>query len=234
MHLIRRAGNAARRAGLRGKAAEAYQDALGVATLHGHITRAIHFAHRALHIYPVHHARLPAFSHDFAFLLVTRGLYTSALSILPLALRHIHRPTERLVALGTLARAAGGAQKPGAFWDALDEIRQLAFTHPSTGVGAMYSAGEGARLMGRWDDAAHLTAEALEMARANDDPVIWQLATELAADVRDRIAGIESCPEDDAEGRYLRSLSAELYLRLSRWRGPTWRPAHAQLPREDD
>jgi tetratricopeptide (TPR) repeat protein len=227
LRLIRRAGNAAKRAGLRGKSAEAYQDALGVATIHGHFTRAAFFARRALSVYPVHHGRFPAFAHDVAFLLVNQGLYQAALSTLPAVLRHIHRPIERLVVLGTLARAAGGAGNHESFRSALNQIRDLAFAQRSTWAGALYSAAEGARQLGLWAEAADLADEASTAARENEDPVVLQLTTQLALEIKEGIHGVETCREDDPAGRYLRTLAAELQLRLARWRGPTWRPRRA-------
>lgn len=233
MALIRRAGNAAKRGGFRGKAAEAYQDALGVATIHGHITRAIFFAYRALSVYPVHHGRFPAFAHDVAFLLINRGLYSAAMSILPAVLKHIHRPVERLVVLGSLARAAGGAGNQEVFRSALNEIRAMAFAQRSTWAGAIYSAGEGARLLEFWDVAADLADEAIRAARENEDPVVLQLAARLAAEIEHRIEGVETRPADDPAGRYLRTLAAELQLRLARWRGPTWRPRRSRGGEDD-
>lgn len=225
MRLIRRAGNAARRAGLRGKAAEAYHDALGVATLAGDYRRALYFAHRAARVYPVHHKRLPAFGADLGFLLVCRGLYAPALSILPFVLARMDKPVEQLIVWGTVARAAGGCADPQRYAHALEQIRKMAYVYRSVGDGSLYSAAEGARLMGRWDAAAELAEEAIAAARENDSVFVLELSEELLRQVHQRLPGIPVPPQSDPESNVLRTLTAEMRLRLSRWRGPTWRPS---------
>jgi tetratricopeptide (TPR) repeat protein len=225
MKLIRRAGNAARRAGLRGKAAEAYQDALGVATLAGDFRRALHFAHRAAQVYPIHHKRLPAFGADLGFLLVCRGLYAPALSILPHVLQRMDRPLEQLIVWGTLARAAGGCDSHARYAEAMDHIRKGAYVYRSVGAGSLYSAAEGARLMGRWREAEELATEAITAARENDSAFVLELSETLLREVHQRLPGIPVHPRSDSESSFLRTLAAEMRLRLSRWRGPTWRPA---------
>ena len=233
LKLIRRAGNAAKRAGLRGVAAGAYQDALGVATLSGDFRRALHFAERALHVYPVHHKRLPTFGADLGFLLVCRGLYQPAVSILPDVISRMDRPVERLIVWGTLARAAGGCGDSERYAQALEQIRRAAHVYRSVGDGALYSAAEGARLLGRWKEAAELVEEAIASAKETDSPFVLGLSQELLNEIHHRRPGRRASADADAEGNLLRVLAAEMRMRLLRWRGPTWRPKRGRPPEED-
>jgi hypothetical protein len=175
-------------------------------------------------VYPVHHKRLPAFGADLGFLLVCRGLYAPALSILPYVLERMDRPVEQLIVWGTLARAAGGCGSRMRYAEALDQIRKTAYVYRSVGAGSLYSAGEGARLMGRWEEAEELAIEAITAARENDSVFVLELSETLLREVHQRLPGIPAHPRSDPEGNFLRTLAAEMRLRLSRWRGPTWRP----------
>lgn len=221
---IRRAADTARRTGLRGKAAEAYHDALGVAVLDQHINRALIYARRALAAYPLHHKRFPAFAYDLSFLLVNRGLYPTALSLLASVVAKIERPAEQMVVWGTLARAAGGAGQRPRFRDATDRVLEMAPRYSYLGSGALYSAAEGARLLGDWTLAGELVDRALAAAEEHNSVVVLEVAHTLRGDVEARRAGIPLADRRDPCAQVLRELAAEIRLRLARWRGPTWRP----------
>lgn len=231
--LIFRAGNAAKRAGLRGTSAGAYHAALGVSALVGDYRRAIHFAQRVIHIYPVHHKRLPAFAGDFSYLLVSLGLHDSARSILPDLIPKLDRPVERVIAWGTLARAAGGCGDAETYGKALEEIRKGASQYRSVGDGALFCAADGARSLRRWHDAEELAEAAIAHAREMDSPVVLGLSRDLLEQIRQRREARwreTSGPETDL----LRTLAKEMKLRLARWRGPTWRPKKGRPPEDDD
>jgi tetratricopeptide (TPR) repeat protein len=221
---IRRAADTARRSGLRGKAAEAYHDALGVAVLDQQINRAVIYARRALAVYPVHHKRFPAFAYDVSFLLVNRGLYPTALSLLSSVVGKIANPAEQMVVWGTLARAAGGAGLRQRFHDAVQRVLELAPRHSFLGSGALYNAAEGARLVGDWELADELVRRALVAAREHESAVVLELARELRDDIEARRPGVPQAKPHDARAQVLRGLAVEVRLRLARWRGPSWRP----------
>lgn len=224
---IRRAADTARREGLRGKAAEAFHDALGVAALDQNIARAAFYARRALALYPIHHKRFPAFAYDIAFLLVNLGIYATALSLLHSVVGRIPKPAEQLVVWGTLARAAGGAGQRQRFYDALQQALSLAPAHSFMASGALYSAGEGARLLGDWLLAEELAHRALILAREHSSVVVVDLSAKLLAEASERLPGIPPAERKDPRTQVLRDLAAEVRLRLARWRGPTWRPRRA-------
>lgn len=227
LRLIRRAGLTAKRFGMRGQAAEAFHDALGVAALEGDFLRATIYARRALAVYPVHHRRFPAFAYDVSYLLVSRGFYDVALTLLPGIAPRLHTPAEQLVVLGTLSRAAGGAGRRDIFLETLARVESLASTYPATGAGALYSAAEGARLLRDWDRAEHLAHAALAAAVANDAALVLPLARALAVDITVRRPGLPPAGTGEADAQVLRVLAAEVRRRLDRWRGPTWRPRRA-------
>lgn len=231
LRLIRRAGATARRTGMRGKAAEAFHDALGVAVLEGDLGRAIRYAKRALAVYPVHHRRFPAFAYDVSYLLVNRGSYATALGLLGAALPKIGKPGEQLVVMGTLARAAGGAGQRARFLEVAQSVESLASTYPATGAGALFSTAEGARLLRDWELAERLAHQAVAAARANDAVLVLDLAQALCAAIAERRPGMPPA-SDDPYGPTLHILAAEARRRLDRWRGPTWRPR--RYPDPDD
>lgn len=218
LRLIRRAANVAQRAGIRDKAAESYHDAMSVALLDRNFTRAGHLARRALRIYPARHRRFPAFAYDLAFLLVNQGVYPLAGAILTETSTRIPAAHERLVVLGTLARAAGGAGESETFTATLQDISALASIYRSTGAGALYSAAEGARLLRRWKDAERLAGEAIHAARENDLPIVLELARALLAEVEARNVGIPPANPEDRRTQYLETLGNEAFRRLLRWR----------------
>lgn len=218
LRLIRRAANVAQRAGIRDKAAESYHDAMSVALLDRHFTRAAHLARRAIRIYPARHRRFPAFAYDVAFLLVNQGVFSLAKEILPEAANRMSAAHERLVVLGTLARAAGGAGEVETFTATLETIADQASIYRSTGAGALYSAAEGARLLRRWEDAERLVGQAIHAARENDLPIVLERAQTLHAEVGARAPGIAAANDGDPRTRYLEELGKEALRRLLRWR----------------
>lgn len=224
LHYIKRAGLTAKRAGIRKQAGEAFHDAVGIATLRGDFPRAAVYARRALAVYPRHHARFPAFGYDLAFLMVDLGMYSHALSLLNSVAPKISSPAERVVVLGTLARAAAGAGLRARYIEVAQTVQEQAPHYPVMAAGALYSVAEGARLLGDWDDAARLAELAVASGRANDQPLALGRAQKLLSEVAARQPGPAPLSREDARGAILRNLAPVVRLRLRAWRGPTWRP----------
>lgn len=224
LHFIKRAGLTATRAGMRGKAAEAFHDATFLATLQGELGRAEQYARRALSVYPRHHSRLPAFGHDLAFLMVERGMYTAAVSLLNLVQAQIGSPGEQLVVHGTLARAAAGVGLRSRYAEVAQEVEARASLYPIATAGALYNLAEGARLFEDWESADRLGRLAAAAGQLHDQPLALKRAERLLKEVATRQFGIPPLAGDDARGAVLRSLAPAAGLLLSRWRGSTWRP----------
>jgi tetratricopeptide (TPR) repeat protein len=231
---IRTAALAAKRTGMRGKAAEAFHDALSLTLLDGQLAQAAIFARKAIKTYPFHHQRYPALGHDFALLLISRGLYSTALSILQSAVRRLPAPGEQLVAWGTLARSAAGAARPTRFEEAVAKVDALAPRFTQTASAGLYSVGEGARLLGLWEMAERYALDALDAGMKTDNIQIVNRSRQLIDAVAARDPGLPELPKNDPSALLLRRLAPAVRLRLAKWRGPTWRPRRHLGPEDLD
>lgn len=218
LRLIARAAKTAKRGGIRGKAAESFHEALSVTLLQRHFERATEFARRALETYPVRHQRLPAFVYDVAFLMVSQGLYGIALQLLTQTADKISLPHERMIVIGTLARAAGGAGSRERYKDALRKVLEAAPAFQTIAAGPMYSCALGAQLLGEWDEAKDLTRVAIASARENDLPIVLDLARQLDRDLDSRLPGTPPVDWRSPHVEALRAIAMESARKLSRWR----------------
>jgi hypothetical protein len=139
-------------------------------------------------------------------------------------LRHHTTLQGKVLDMNEVYRHIGQRQR---FFDALQHVMSLAPAHSFMASGALYSAGEGARLMGEWLLAEELAHRALLLAREHSSAVVLDRAASLIEDVGERRPGIPTAERNDPRTQVLRELAAEVRLRLSRWRGPTWRPHRA-------
>lgn len=223
---IKRAARAAWWAGMKWKAAEAYHDALYFSTMQSAYGRATQYARKAARLYPVHHPRYPAMVHDVALLMVHVGMYAPALSLLHSVVKRISNPGEQLIVWGTVARAAGGAERDGSFRRAEAHVRTMAPTFRDKSPAALCSVAEGAALLGNWPMADRYVSESLTLAREVGPDQVRDRVEKIAADIARRAPGIPALPRSAAAGTILGRLAPALRLRLGRWRGPTWRPVN--------
>lgn len=160
-------GKAKRVATWRGRPAFAGQGA------HGQLTVAIHtstyekaeeFALTALESYPANNERIPHLAHDVAYLLVRHSWYAQALRILDVVLPMITRPHERIVVLGSVARAAAGVRDRTRFEQAAGEVELLAEISDEGAAMAFVHVAEGCAIFGDWDTAEKLAGRAVEIA----------------------------------------------------------------------
>ncbi|MBB4637488.1 hypothetical protein [Longimicrobium terrae] len=224
---IKRAARAAWWAGMKGKAAEAYHDALYFSTMQSAYGRATQYARKAAHLYPVHHRRYPAMVHDVALLMIHLGMYAPALSLLHSVVKRIASPAERLIVWGTVARAAGGAERKSSFRKAEAEVRTMAPTFREKSPAALCSLAEGAALLGNWAVADEYVSESLALAREVGPEQVRDRIERIAADIARRVPGPPALPRSAAAGTVLGRLAPALRLRLARWRGRTWRPVRS-------
>lgn len=227
---IKRAGLSAKAAGMKGPAAEAFHDALYLSIVNGTFARGVVYARKAVGLYPFHHERYPALGNDFALLMLCVGMYAPALSIAQSAARKIETPAEQLVAWGTVARAAGGVGLRKRFLEAESKIHNVGTKYREASPAAFFSLGEGARLLGDWDEAERYGRTALELARAVGSQQIVRMSEELLTATAERRKGVPELAVSDARGTVLRRLAPVVRLRLARWRGPTWRPRPLENP----
>lgn len=118
----------------------------------------------ALSAYPVNHERVPHLAHDIAYLLLRHGWYSRATRILDAVVPMIVRPNERIVVMGSVARAAAGMKRRDQFEQAAAEVELLAEISTEGAGMAFVHVAEGFLTFGQWDAAERLAARALEVA----------------------------------------------------------------------
>ncbi len=217
MRRLRTAGSTARAAGLREQAAEAFHDALYIATMQRDIAKGTHFARRANAAYPKKAKRYAAFAYDVGLLLVSAGMYGIAMRLLRTVVRKIHAPAEQLVVWGTLTRAAAGMGNRSVYATAAAQVDQMAPIFRNTAAAALYSVAEGARLLCEWETAEVYVTRALAAARANGSLQIVTLATELNEEIVTRSPGRRELEADAVEGRALRNIAIAVHHRVIGW-----------------
>jgi tetratricopeptide (TPR) repeat protein len=221
---IKRAALTAKRKGMKAKAAEAFHDAMYLATVDGKLGRAAVYARRAVAIYPYHHPRYPALAHDFSLLLVYKGMYSLALRIASGALPLLSARADEVVAWGTVARSAAGARRIRRFTAAVARVDALAPSFGQAGAAALYSVAEAARLLGDWRMAERYATAAVRQAEAAGSIQVADLGNDLLKAIYSRTPGLPEQSKHDPSGALLRRIAPTLRLRLQNWRGPTWRP----------
>lgn len=222
--MLKRAGLAAKRAGLRAQAAEALHDVFTIALLREDFPRAAVYARRALAVYPRHHRRLPYMAADFAGLLIRRGLFAPALSILDSVRSRLTAPADQFQLNGLVAWAAAGAGRAGRFQEAAGAVRRESDTYHESSPGALYYVGEGARQLGDWDQAQRMALDAISRAEQIGDVLTAAFARRLADAASRRIPGVPPLRPEDASGAVLRRMAPAVRLLVRGWHGPTWRP----------
>jgi hypothetical protein len=159
--------------------------AVGVAT-HDH-DLADHEIEHVISGYGTDHPKLPFFAHDLAAYWMDKGDYGNALNVLTALLDHHFKdsPAARLLVLGSAARAAGGAGKPGVFDLLHAEFTQLRSRRPETllHAQALLLAARGAVSLRRWMLAKECLTEALASSRRTEQKDTEIVAEQLLAKV---------------------------------------------------
>jgi tetratricopeptide (TPR) repeat protein len=220
----RKAANTARSQGLRSVAAESLHDLYLMCVESGEYEQAHRYLKRAILIYPIHHARLPALAHDVALLLVHRHLYTAALSLLKRLPTIISKPAELTLVWSTMACAAAGAGEHQAYVDARRRLSTLLEDNPTYAAAALLNLANAAWISGSWDEANSLGTACVELARKCGIPLLVRYGSDLLHDVvARRLPPVEQRFPSNEEGDEMRAIVMELLARLDRWRGPTWK-----------
>lgn len=209
----RSAGRAARRYGRRALAGVAHHNLLTLASDLGSYAEGERHALRALSLYPVYFPRVPHLVHDYAFLLARNGFYTAALKLLDHVEPLISAVQERVVVVGNIARAAGGARRADRFETAADEVVRLASVSDENASRGLLGAAEGAHSLGQASRAVDLAARAMDLALRRSDNEVQRLARVLI----ERTERQESPPADRAAPSGYAALARECVDRLGRW-----------------
>jgi tetratricopeptide (TPR) repeat protein len=177
-----RALRRASRAGLREVRAKASHDLFVIELECGRAAEAEGWAREAIATYPAGHPRLPALANDVACLWVKRGMFEPALDVFR-ALEPVISEKFKPHLLGSMALAAGGCGRPGAFDRARATLRTC--QPDASGVAeAWLEVGEGAHLLGWYDDAEEAAVLAYRTATDRQEHRIQFRAEELRTRLR--------------------------------------------------
>ncbi len=181
-----RARNQAIWAGMLAFAGKAHHDMLLISMAMGSFPNANRHAQSALRYYPHGYERLPYFAHDYAILLTTFGCHIEALSVLDAVLAIVTKPAERLVVLGTVAKAAAGSGDLARYKNAVDDVRVLSQMYESCAAGALAIASEGALAASDWHIAGQFATQACEIATRRHEREPQRRATLVTESVATR------------------------------------------------
>lgn len=182
----------------------------------------------ALRWYGKGHSRLPSLAHDLAVFWMNRGQFARALPVLRAVQPHIREPRERLLTLGSIARASGAVGDRATFdrvWDELEVVLHGVEAPPERAVAApgavLLALAQGAESLGEWDRAGQAAACALKVAaeRGEAEVRMWAEAVRdsarsgRAGEMRGRARPESPGPEEDGIVRemveYLASVEFE-------------------------
>jgi hypothetical protein len=199
-------------------AARAQHDLLLLAVETNELTRAVGHSQRALRWYPRHHARIPYLVHDYAYLMVSIRQDRLALHLLDLVLEVITAPHERLLVLGTVARAAGGHGDRDRFGAAQTFVETMSTDYPQHSAQALCDVARGAWMLELWETAERVAIRArnVAMEQGRED------TADAAGRVLESVACRTSAPTPPALPRGMlaevEKLALEYQLRMERWK----------------
>jgi tetratricopeptide (TPR) repeat protein len=181
-----RAYRAAKRHSLRTMLAYSLHHLFVIAARSGHHDEAEALARSAFEAYDPENVRIPFFAHDVAYFWTEQGQFAPALSVFRALLPHMTRPLDQLGALGSIARAAGGAGRRGDF----DEVRPEIWARVSSpdvgeqAAGVLTDLARGAASLGDWAEAEKAAGMAEELAAARRQAEIEHTAQSILEAVR--------------------------------------------------
>ena len=205
--------------GRRRQAGEAHHDLLTIAAERGTYMEGERHVRRALDFYPIHHPRLPALAHDWAFLLVRLHHYTPAVSVLEMIAPRAQTPALQTLFWSTLAWAAAGALRRERFDEAERVVLRLVASQEEYTPAALIHLAEGARGLGLWDRAEGYAASAVDAARSRKDTALEKEALDLMNTLvnRDPAPPEEAHPDPNRVAGLVRTFKA----RLRKWDTPS-------------
>jgi len=182
----------ARRRGYWRVKAMALHDLFAIAVELRQVEEAERLARQAFRAYSPADPQLPALAHDVAGFWMQQGHYERALLVYTAVLRLIKRPTERLVALSTFARAAAGAGDLKKFTDAWIEVWKVVDQNPNAdcACAALLNLAYGAAILRDWERVDLTAKEALERACKRGEAEVQVQAEALLRAVREQTVSV--------------------------------------------
>ena len=211
-----KAYRAALRVGRRSLAASAYHDLLTIKIHTEDFEQASAFAREAVTFYRADHPRFPALAHDVAYLWSRQGFYSSAVPLYELVLDWISLPSERVVVLANLSRAAGVCRDRLRYeraYQAIETIRQEGHRVPAS---ALYHTAQGCRAFEEWLRAQSYCESAIAAARVGGNALALAQAEELRTELRSRLpSDVDIIPPKGGEVDELREKLARKLRKLA-------------------
>ncbi len=204
-------------------AAQARHELLVVAVEEDSFDEAFRHARQALEWYPRHHPRFPALAHDVALLLVRLRRYADAVPLLQKVMRAPIPSQDQVIGWSTLARACAGARDEAGYRVAVEQVLRRVGLFDYFAAAAFANLGWGASLLGLWEEAEQYAARSLEIAESRSQAEAAGVARAVLTHVRARRAADVGPPPSGGPTPAVLHLAAEISLRLTTWRGPTWR-----------
>jgi hypothetical protein len=186
---------------------------------------------KALSLYPVHFPRVPHLVHDYGFILVRNAFYRPALLSLESVYPFIPAPHERVVVVGNIARASGGAGHVDRFRLAVEEVQSLVGVSDENASRGLLGVAEGSHCLGYTSEAIAFASHAIDVAVRRGDKEVERLARLVI----DRVKRAEGAPADRGEPPGFAAIAREFSDRLRRWnsrpRGQAANMLKRQLPK---
>lgn len=167
----------------------ACHDLFGIAIETGGRDDPEQWARQAFEAYGPGHHRVPRLAHDLAYHWTLQGHFARALGVALAVLPHFSAPSDRVLVLGDVARAAGGAGERETFERAAAE----AWAIESSGSAldsiarALLDVAHGASSLGDWGAAERAAATAVEAAQARREGKVLVTAEAVLDFVRARM-----------------------------------------------
>jgi tetratricopeptide (TPR) repeat protein len=191
----------------------------------GRFPAALEEVSEALNLYPIFDRRVPYLAHDFAFLLIRKRYFGSALLILEKVAPAIRKPDESMLIQGAIARAAGATHQRARYQSAVNWVLEMATVYPQYAAGSLFHLAHGARSVGEWDEAAKYAGRAEHLASIRRDSALVQMISDLRAEIVARTQPEQEntipCPPAMA------AIERMFTIRLRRWLAPDRRGAGA-------
>jgi tetratricopeptide (TPR) repeat protein len=210
-----RALRAAGRNSLHDVSGSALHDLFSIAVETGETANAHELARSALEAYGPAHPSLPRLAKDVAAFWTTQGSFSRSLPVLQQLLPLFRRPSDRLLVLADVGRAAGGLGRRDLFQQAWDESWEIMHAGgvDDSAARSLLDLAHGAASLGVWERAERAAQASLEIAtRRNEGKV--RLTAEAVLDsarhhriAEQRIAAPEDATADSLADEFVRSLS---------------------------
>lgn len=182
--LLVRAWRYARRHNLRHLGAEARHDLLALAIdLEDFADAEIH-AKAAFQLYGPRSRNIFALAHDWALVWIKRGYFSAAIPVVEAVLPYLAGPSARILALSSIALAAGALGNRAAHQSAADSVQKLAAIATENTPIALVHVAEGAYALGDVETARELAVRARELARGRQDATAEGRANHLLVNLR--------------------------------------------------